>query len=533
MTLNERFLSSFETQLNKFLTDNSIQTLKVQSPMGTGKTNIIYPILKIPNIKVMFVTNRVSLGEEFKERFKEFGIKFYKDNDFEIGNSIITQFDSLWKYNLENFDLIILDEFISVLLHSLSFLTDKGHLNLLKLNVILNTKKIVILDAFFTKDLIFKNCIEIINEFREEDVIVNVYENKNYFLSSLLSKVKENRKITISCSSLILAKSLFKEIQKISKNVFLLSSETRKTSRENIIKELKNQNSVFDVFIFTPTITTGIDILSNFEEHWHIDEGNSCDVISSLQMLKRTRNSKEINIYISGTRKNNLTDIEKLNKKVLQDIQNFKISNPFLVEMDYTTGNYSLSRLGVFYNQILAFYNSLENNHKKKFLELLKLQFKNIVTITKTQKESPLEIKKLKSEIQKELEGKIRMSMSMEFDNSFTKRAKEIQDELKNLFNISVDDDILSKYVSSEKYYKKAKNRMLFSSSLKKLKEIRKNQISKFNFDTTDLDKIICFKEKNFQLKDVFYKKELDKKTIEFLSLLGYKTLNNKMILEI
>ena len=250
-------------------------------------------------------------------------------------------------------------------------------------------------------------------------------------------------------------------------------------------------------------------------------------------MLKRTRNAKEINIYISGTRKNNLTDIEKLNKKVLQDIQNFKISNPFLVEMDYTTGNYSLSRLGVFYNQILAFYNSLENNHKKKFLELLKLQFKNIVTITKTQKESPLEIKKLKSEIQKELESKIRMSMSMEFDNSFTKRAKEIQDELKNLFNISVDDDILSKYVSSEKYYKKAKNRMLFSSSLKKLKEIRKNQISKFNFDTTDLDKIICFKEKNFQLKDVFYKKELDKKTIEFLSLLGYKTLNNKMILEV
>ena len=86
--------------------------------------------------------------------------------------------------------------------------------------------------------------------------------------------------------------------------------------------------------------------------------------------------------------------------------------------------------------------------------------------------------------------------MSMEFDNSFTKRAKEIEDELKNLFNINVDDKMLSKYVSSEKYYKKAKNRMLFNSSLKKLKEIRKNQISEFNFDTTDLDKIICFKEK-------------------------------------
>ena len=124
------------------------------------------------------------------------------------------------------------------------------------------------------------------------------------------------------------------------------------------------------------------------------------------------------------------------------------------------------------------------------------------------------------------------MSMSMEFDNSFTKRAKEIEDELKSLFNISIDDKMLSKYVSSEKYYKKAKNRMLFNSSLKKLKEIRKNQISEFNFDTTDLDKIIYFKEKNFKLQDVFYKKELDKKTIEFLSLLGYKTLNNKMILE-
>ena len=73
-----------------------------------------------------------------------------------------------------------------------------------------------------------------------------------------------------------------------------------------------------------------------------------------------------------------------------------------------------------------------------------------------------LENDKLNQHI-KELEGKIRMSMSMEFDNSFTKRAKEIEDELKSLFNISVDDKILRKYVSSEKYYKKAKNRMLFT----------------------------------------------------------------------
>ena len=98
MTLNERFLSSFETQLNKFLTDNSIQTLKVQSPMGTGKTNIIYPILKIPNIKVMFVTNRVSLGEEFKERFKEFGIKFY---DAEMLDRASKESGLFLEFNLE------------------------------------------------------------------------------------------------------------------------------------------------------------------------------------------------------------------------------------------------------------------------------------------------------------------------------------------------------------------------------------------------------------------------------------------------
>ena len=55
-----------------------------------------------------------------------------------------------------------------------------------------------------------------------------------------------------------------------------------------------------------------------------------------------------------------------------------KIKNPFLVEIDYTTGNYNISLVGRFYNKILALKNLLENNRQKEFLKLIKYQFKNI-----------------------------------------------------------------------------------------------------------------------------------------------------------
>lgn len=528
MKINEKYITPDLNIIKEFLENSNIQTLQVSSPMGSGKTNIVRSILEKRNLRVMFITNRVSLGLEFKERFKDYNIKFYQDNDYKINDSIITQYDSLYRFDLEHFDLIILDEFVSILLHSLSFLGDKGHLNLLKLNVILKNKKIIVMDAFFTNDLIFNNAIKIINTYREQTPVI-IYKHKNTFLYSLLKEVK-NKKISISCSSLLVAKSLYQEIKKINPKVFLLSSETKNNIREKVLKELKNNNSIFDIFIFTPTITTGIDILGDFETHWHYDEGKTCDVISSLQMLKRSRTSNNINIYINGNRRFEITDPEELNKRINEDIKQNKIKNPYLVEMDYNTGNYSLSKLGMFYNYIKAYYNSLENNHKKTFLELLEYQFMDIKTIDVAIDDSGIDMKRIKEEIKEENKLKIKNTLLLDVNNEYKKKAEKIKTELKEIFNLSLDDEIIERFVNNKNEYFFFKNNEFFKRDISFLMQIRNDYISRFNFDTKIIDEIIHFKGENFKLKEIYYKKDLDKRTLNFLKILGYRILNNKIL---
>ena len=348
-----------------------------------------------------------------------------------------------------------------------------------------------------------------------------LYSNKNTFLHLLLQRIKEKKTITISSSSLMIAKILLKKIKKITNKVFLLSSETKELEKEQILKQLKQKESVFDVLIYTPTITTGVDILYNIDSHWHYDEGKSCDVISSLQMIKRTRTSKEINVYIGSKRKKEPTDLDTLNKELNKEIEQGKINNPFLVSMDYSSGNYILSPLGIFYNKIKAFYNSLENNHKKAFIDLLSYQFKNI-RYNKTILNPSINIETLKQDIIKEQEQKNKKLY-------YNKRAEEIKQEIKEFFNKDIPEKQVEKFLLDNSYYRYSKNRELFKLSVLELKKIKQNRINNFNFDNKDLDLLITFKQKNFILKEVFLKRDLKSKEIEFLKILGYKNLNNKL----
>ncbi len=519
MIIEQQYLCSYNNILADFLKDNTKQILKIQSPMGTGKTNIIYDLLN-KDLRLCFITNRVSLALEFKDRFKNFNIKYYKDQDYKTNDSLIVQYDSLNKYDLNNFDIVIIDEFVSLILHSLSFLTDKAGLNFFKLFFIMTKKKVIVLDAFFTKEIEFLYSTEIINSYRDNTPVV-LYSNKNTFLHLLLQRIKENKTITISTSSLMIAKILLKKIKKITSKVFLLSSETKEQDKEQILKQLKQKESVFDVLIYTPTITTGVDILYSTDSHWHYDEGKSCDVISSLQMIKRTRTSKEINVYISSKRKRDTTDLEQLNKELNKEIEQGKINNPFLVSMDYSSGNYTLSPLGFFYNKIKAFYNSIENNHKKTFIDLLSYQFNNI-SYNKTIIDQSINIETLKQDIIKEQEQKNKKLY-------YNKRAEEIKQEIKELFNKDIPEEQIEKFLLDNSYYRYSKNRELFKLNIKELKVLKQNRINNFNFDNKDLDLLITFKQKNFILKEVFLKKDLKSKEIEFLKILGYKNLNNKL----
>ena len=530
MKVQEKYLDSNKSLVKEFLNSEE-NILKILSPMGTGKTNIIRSFLEEENLRILFITNRVSLGLEFKERFEKYNIKFYLDRDYKVGDSLICQYDSIWRYNLKEFDIVIIDEFMSILMHSLSLLSDKGHLNLLKLKILLDSKKLVVLDAFFLNKLDLKSSLSLENTYREETPVV-IYKNKNTFLEMLFRDVRRNLRVTISCSSLLTAKCIYRKLKEENKRVFLLSSETPEDYRGSILKELKKEQSLFDVFIFTPTITTGVDILSDFDKHYHYDEGKSCDIISSLQMLKRTRCSSEICIYISGALKYNLTDFRSLNSKMRKDIAQNKIRNSYLVEMDYSTGNYKMSSLGYFYNWILSLYNFFENKHKERFIELLSYQFKNIST-NDIVLENSLDLLSIKDDIDRESLDRIKKSLDLkDFENNVTERAKRLLDEIYSLFGVDIPREKLERFILDSRYYSRAKNRRLFQLSLDELKKIKKSKIENFKFNNKDLEEIIYFKENNFELKEFFLLRDLDTRTYKFLRSLGYKSMNCKLVYE-
>ncbi len=247
-------------------------------------------------------------------------------------------------------------------------------------------------------------------------------------------------------------------------------------------------------------------------------------------MLKRSRTSNNINIYINGNRRFEITDPEELNKRINEDIKQNKIKNPYLVEMDYNTGNYSLSKLGMFYNYIKAYYNSLENNHKKTFLELLEYQFMDIKTIDVAIDDSGIDMKRIKEEIKEENKLKIKNTLLLDVNNEYKKKAEKIKTELKEIFNLSLDDEIIERFVNNKNEYFFFKNNEFFKRDISFLMQIRNDYISRFNFDTKIIDEIIHFKGENFKLKEIYYKKDLDKRTLNFLKILGYRILNNKIL---
>ena len=527
--INEEFITNdnLDNIVDDFIENK--KRLYIQSPMGTGKTIIVKEILK-KHKKVLIITNRVSLAQEFKERYKKYNIQFYKEN-FNKENSLIIQYDSLNKIDINNYDIFILDEFMSLLFHSLSLLTPKALFNLAKLCLILETKKIVALDAFLgVIDL--NDSIKIINDYRENIDFI-FYKNKNFFIKTLL---ESNEKISVSCSSLLTAKAIFSFL-KGKKKPFLFSSETPDECKIKALNEVKNQSSKYDVFIYTPSITTGIDILSDFTEHFHLDESGSCDIISSLQMLKRNRKAKKIHCFVKNSISFKETNPEKLNEKVKNDLNEGKIKNPFLVEIDYTTGNYNISLVGRFYNKILALKNLLENNRQKEFLKLIKYQFKNIQFQNKIFDKDLLndDLKTIINIKNKEISQAVNnevndLSLNNLSNKAFQKRVK-LENYITDFFGSSLPPEKLEFFLLNPKEFKYARNRELYKRGLNELKSFKKKQIEVFDFNTKEIDILIEFKKKDFILKEMFIKSKLSINEQKLLKILGYKLKSGKLIL--
>lgn len=359
--------------IEKFLfSKNGCLTLK--SFMGSGKTNFIKTIVDKAHdrdFKVMIITNRVTLADDFANKFN---IKKYYENNYEIGDSLVCQFDSLWKYDISFFDIFIMDEFVSLLLHSRNNLSSNIS-NMTKLYSILN-KKIIISDAFLN-NYIFnlidnKNIFNLIYK-NKDDIKLFEAPNKSTLFSLIYNATKNKDKFSISCSSLSLIDEIKDFLKQFNLKILTFTANIDSKRRELIYKEFEKQEPIYDVLIYSPVVSSGISIYNKFKYHFHLDNAMSIDVISSLQMLRRLRKCETIIYYVAQRCEFTCVNYNTLRTKLLENPSS-KDKDLFTIN-DY--GELGLSKVGQIGLKIDIFLNILKRNYKKSFDYFLRMNFSN------------------------------------------------------------------------------------------------------------------------------------------------------------
>lgn len=379
---DERYLTvddDIKECVQDFIYDKDCNLLKIKSAMGTGKSTLIDHIIKeshFDDLAVLIITNRVSVADDFN---KKYNIKIYNKDSYHIGNSLICQYDSLWRYDIRYFDIVVMDEFISVLLHSRSSM-NKSAMNMNKFFKSFN-KKVVIADAFLTgyEDYFFhkkEGCrsITIDNVYRDETELF-AYDDPNYFIQQIVQAAKKEQ-ITVSSTSTTFLRSLELMLYTHGVKVTTLTSDTSQFSKDIIYGAFNHvENPLFDTLIYSPTLTVGVSNLNNVDKHFHYDSSRSTDVISSLQMIKRTRKATQIHYHVK-----NCKDYAPISYAVLRDEYKNKIGknveqNHLFEYDDY--GNPTVSKLGKMNILIDVYKNVLEYSHISAFEYLLQYHFKN------------------------------------------------------------------------------------------------------------------------------------------------------------
>lgn len=368
--VNEQDMKRHVRDVKNFLENYNI--LKISSPMATRKSNIIEETIKQcheNNKRVLIITNRISLANDIEDKYKNYNIKHYQKRNYDIGDSLVVQFDSLYHFNPEDFDVVILDEVTSLLLYMTSTYNGKEETYVQNLNTFssLSSKQFLISDSFmihFPFETDSTKTLGIYNEFREE-LSVCEYENKKNFEAKIIREARKGL-ISVSSNEKRFLVDMQKKLEKRHMKVLLLTGDT--INKEEIYNIFQNKEINYDAILYSPTLTVGVSIFCNIKQHFHFDNSGTITVIDSLQMTRRVRNAKFLNYHIRGRSSYKETDINNIEKRLYQ----FKIRNKF-------GETFGLTNAGKLLADITRINNIFTNTHKYAFRELLLYQFKKVI----------------------------------------------------------------------------------------------------------------------------------------------------------
>ncbi len=444
-----RYLDNNQEAVSDFLENNHI--LQIQSPMGTGKSAVIEEVIhqsRKKGLRILFLANRISLANDIEEKYDN--VKSYigtelEGNKYEVGDDLVVQIDSLWKFSTKIFDVVIMDEFTTTMSHLLTLEHHKAKIT--KQIFSFTKKQLVIADAFlfegmtsaFENDQLSKSgVVSIINGYRD-NVDLEFYTNKDYFIQEMLL---ETRPITFSSGSTNTLKIVKLLAEAQGKTTVTISAETPQEERKLIYKSMILKKPQYDILMYSPSLTVGVSNENEIGNHYHYDGGRSMNVLSSVQMIKRTRSAQKIRMYLSETTKYLPVDLDVI-QSTMTDFN----------QEDDDGDSIGISDAGYKLSKIIQVNNVLENRHQVSFIELLKLQFKLNGNVSKNSNKVQRPFLAKLSKIIKKRETQERLSIFEEFklltpdevsDIEYKMFATSKKEELIRAINKTTQDETLS-----------------------------------------------------------------------------------------
>ncbi len=304
--------------------------------------------------------------------------------------------DSLGKIQKNKYDLIIIDEVEQVLSHFLSSTLDssrerifEGFKHLLK-----NADYMVALDAdlgwatFNTlTDLAgAKNVMDSeskpvwihINEYKENQGELQVFNSEPHLMSVMKRDIQEGRRLFITSNSknkiLDIDQAIKEQFPDIAEKIITITSENSRTeSIQKFIGNIKSESLKYQLILSSPSVGTGVDItfegkrkefdavygffVNQVNTHFDID-----------QQLSRVRHPKEIKVWISPQTFNFETDSKIISNDLL--ISNLLANN--VVGFDSVTHETEYIKASPLVNMaslVLSKNRASKNHLKKNFIK--------------------------------------------------------------------------------------------------------------------------------------------------------------------
>ena len=340
--------------------------------MAVGKTKALLEFLgkgqcTNKDTKCLIITFSRILSYKYENMFKALGFINYLEKD-SIGesykildNKVIVCLDSLPRIVTRNFDFIIIDEVMSVLMHFNSPHLDHDIVSTLFELLLLQARHVMFLDAHIDNLLVYnfidylcakrnKECTWIRNTYirpTNKHALVTISNSKKHDINlkfdiaqKVISILMQGKKVVVSSSTKSFTQFLENEIKSKfgdDKTMYVYNSDTEANVRKSHCMDPDNIWIECDVLIYSPAITAGV----SFEiEHFHslvayIENSRMTpplDIV--LQQLFRIRLliDGDMNIYLNDSTKvqdegtdhpTTMHDVEEWLDAHAQDMQRF------------------------------------------------------------------------------------------------------------------------------------------------------------------------------------------------------------------